>query len=201
MTFEVAAQIATSIGVVFVLVSILISMNATRREKREARSEFCMREVLDAWKQAYELLADGNNKRTTWILASRILAKAEKMKANVTVQSHQDVIDIAEVQYRNLVADLLGGYQSDKRGSFYYGIRNFETVDIDEACGLSTQGRDIKAIDESSLYTIWEFAQFPDDYEDPLEKGRFSDEWLDSGISSVSWPGVHDYISHIRRYR
>ncbi len=71
-----------------------------------------------------------------------------------------------------------------------------------EAAALSTArekrgGRDVtstvKELSEKSLYAVWEAAQWPQEYQDPLEKG-FSEE--EKSKLLVLWPGLHEYFEH-----
>ena len=158
---------------------------------------------MDAWEEAYKLLHDDNNDRVTWVTAARALERGSRMANGITEEVHQDARDVQRDRYRNLFSRILGCDNPDIKGAFFYGAP--DSIDnIDDAAGHSTKRQDerpqILNIPESVLKIIWDFAQFPKDYEDPLSnKKSFSDDDLNKHVNAIIWPGLFEYLKHQRR--
>jgi hypothetical protein len=54
-----------------------------------------------------------------------------------------------------------------------------------------------KELSEKSLYAVWDAAQWPSDYNDPLET-TFSKQ--QAGSLLVLFPGLHEYLEHKQRF-
>ena len=144
---------------------------------------------------------DGNSDRGTWIAAGRALAHAKQLSIRITVDAHLRVLELHKLKYRRFFHETL----ADKPASFFYGCLD-GSVSLDEAAALSSTedervGRHItstvKELSEKSLYAIWEAAQWPQQYCDPLERD-FSEAEKSSLL--VLWPGLHEFFEHKERW-
>lgn len=202
--WQIIANIATSIGIIVATSALIWQIRTSVLEERLRRSEFCLREVIGAFEEAHRLLADGNNDRITWIAAARILEKTEQIGMEITHRTHRDVIEIQKDRYRRVFGNVLGHNNPDIPPGFFYGV-SLQRHNIDEAAKASTTqegGRSrLASIPESVLFSIWRFAQYPDDYEDPLPEHRFPDEKVESRTMHVIWPGLTEYLKHTRHFQ
>jgi hypothetical protein len=85
-------------------------------------------------------------------------------------------------------------------GCFFYGAPG-ETQNIDEAARYATASENgrpqIRNIPERILRVIWDFAQFPTDYEDPISGTQgFSEDELQRHENHTLWPGLFEYLQH-----
>lgn len=55
----------------------------------------------------------------------------------------------------------------------------------------------LKSLSDKSLRAVWEAAQWPTDYEDPLDRG-FSKE--EQAQMLVLFPGLHEFLEHKERW-
>ena len=104
---------------------------------------------------------------------------------------------------RQIFGDYLGYNNPEKSAAFFYGDTTGER-DVDDAAARSTRRIDgrpqLLNIPEPALRVIFLFAQFPENYEDPISKDkRFSDDEVDNATTRALWPGLIDYIRHFRR--
>lgn len=191
---------------VFAALAGVFLTEASRISDRSVeKSKFYLESVTNGYKEALTLLSDGNNDRVTWVSAARILDHAQSISKKITVQEHKDIHQIALKKYRHEFVQVLGFDNSSKSGAFFYGAGDSK-VPIDQAAADSTdptKGKnkgllsDLKAISESTLYVIWQFCQSPKNIEEPL-RGKFSDEEIEN--MRPLWPGLHEYLTHIRAY-
>jgi hypothetical protein len=140
-----------------------------------------------------------NNDRTTWIAAGRALAHAKELSTRVVVPAHREVLELNTLRYRRFFHELL----STNRATFFYGVEN-NSITIEQAAQLSTAREEragricistLKELSEESLYAVWQAAQWPSDFDDPL-KATFSEQERASLL--VLFPGLHEYLEHKR---
>ena len=183
-------------GILIALAGHLFTQARAERDSTEKRSQFYLESCVLAYEEAMNLILDGNNDRGMWIAAGRALAHAKQLSLRVTVDAHLRVLELHKLKYLRFFHETL----ADKPASFFYGCSD-ASVTLDKAAELSTAwekrgGRDVstvKKLSEKSLYAVWEAAQWPQEYQDPLEKG-FSEE--EKSKLSVLWPGLHEYFEH-----
>lgn len=189
--------VVTLVGVLVALAGHLLTQGRNAGESLEKRSRFYLDSCIQAYEEAQKLLLDGNNDRATWIAAGRTLKHAEELSGQVSIDAHLRVLEIQKLKYRGFFHDLL----KDKTASFFYGAED-PTITIDDAAKLSTARRQrsgrncvssVNELSEKSLRAIWQAAQFPEEYRDPLNE-RFSDAERDRLL--VLFPGLHEFLEH-----
>lgn len=186
------------------LCALIYQIWTNAQERRYEKSNFCLKSTLEAWDQAYALLKDSSNSRVAWVTAARALQRGNRIAEGICEKVHRDVLDVQKDRYRRLFGDILGYDNPEKRGAFFYGAT--ETVNnIEDAAKSSTQRIGERAqilfIPEHILKIIWDFAQFPKNYEDPIGKKKaFTEDELNNPVNDIIWPGLFEYLRFQRRY-
>jgi len=205
--YQIIADIATAFILIVAVVTFIWQIISRKQEKKYTNSSFALKSALVSFEEAVKLLSDGNNDRLTWITAARILRRAENISTKVTEDIHLDVLEVQKDLYRRIFGEILGLNNLDKKAAFFYGSKNLN-ADDDEAAKESTRGVNtscgergvLKNIPESVLWVLWEFAQFPTSYEDPIKEG-FPNDIIENSSVRFMWPGLHDYLAHTRKYK
>lgn len=140
-------------------------------EVAERRSLFNLESAIEAMERAKLLLRDHNNDRKTWIEAARLLGHAKVLAEGVTIDCHERVLEASKLRYRSFFSDLL----ENKTAAFFYG--GDSSMPISDAARASTAPSDrsrrrslseLRYLEEASIYRVWEAAQWPSDFEDPV---------------------------------
>lgn len=206
INWQTVANVATALALLVAAGAFIWQIYSHRQERRYINSSFALESARTSLDEAVKLLSDKNNDRITWIAAARILRRAVEISSKVTETVHVDVLEVQLERYRRVFGQILGFDDTHKNAAFFYGSGN-PSADIEEAAKESTRSKStsrgetpvLKALPEGALWTIWEFAQYPKDYEDPI-KERFPDQQF-AGPGMLLWPGLYDYLKHIREYR
>jgi len=179
----------------------LFTQGKNLKETREKRSLFYLDSCVKAYEEARNLLEDGNNERVKWIAAGRALAHAKTLAANVTDDDHLRVLELHKLKYRGV----FHGALADKTAAFFFGVD--PALPTDRAAELSTAreehgGRTVTStlheLLDKALRAVWEAAQWPLDYKDPLDRG-FSEE--EHAKLTVLFPGLHEFLEHKKRWQ
>jgi len=206
---------ATNAGVAGALVAMGVQLfvhNKNRSDKKEQQSRFHLNSWLSAYKKARNLLRDGNNDRAKWVHAARVLRLAEDLEKKITEESHRRVFEIHQMEYRYLFAEFLR-----KPSIHFYGVspRFMEEISklsrekmLDEAGERDWEVKmrdpdelrdpDVQPIPEEALYAVWQTAQWPYPYRDPLDGLKFSKEdrhLMFFGVGDCE--GIAKYLKHL----
>ncbi len=188
---------AVPAGVLVALAANLLTQAKNIADANEKRSAFHLDSAVNAYEQAKALIQDGSNDRATWIEAGRCLGHARVLASGVTLDSHQRVLEFNRLKYRTFFSKLL----AERTASFFYGVSD-PAMSLDEAAKASTapaerNGRMLVSsnneLDEPSIRAVWEAAQWPTDYKDPLGRS-FTD--AERGKLLLLFPGLHRYFEH-----
>jgi hypothetical protein len=203
--WEVIAQIATALAVIVAIIGLVLQIRANQQERKHQHSTFRLDSALEAFNQASELLRDGNNDRDSWIAAARAVERGLRIAKGISVEEHRDLYEVQLDRYRRIFGDFLGYNNRNRGANFFYGDAT-GTLSTDDAAIQSTQHIDGRpprtGIPESVLRILFMFAEFPEDYEDPISKDfQFPVGDIDGAVMRVTWPGLVDYLRHIRAYR
>jgi len=121
------------------------------------------------------------------------------MAEGISEQVHCDVFSVQRDRYRRIFGDFVGYDNPAISGAFFYGAP-VEIQNIDEAAKNTASRNDrpqIRSIPERTLRVIWDFAQFPTDYEDPISGIQgFSENELQLHVNHILWPGLFEYLQH-----
>lgn len=166
----------------------------TKKKWDRDESHFCLTSASDAFEIAHGLLKDGNNDRVTWILASRALTRGRNIANGLTEQVHKDVFEVELDRYRIIFGDILGRDNEGKDEAFFRGATFFQGAEVPNT---STSPLNIPP---PTLKVIWDFAEYPLGYEDPVSiDDSFSVEEIDRGVNGVRYPGLFNYLKMLRR--
>jgi hypothetical protein len=184
-------------GVLVALGAQLLTQGKNFSDASEKRSLFYLESCVKAYEEARILLQDENNERAKWIAAGRALVHAKELAANVSEDAHLRVLELHKLKYRGF----FHGALADKPAAFFFGAKD-TSIPTDRAAALSTAGEEcggrpiastVNELSDKSLRAVWEAAQWPMDYKDPLDRG-FSDEERTKFI--VLFPGLHEFLEH-----
>jgi len=191
INWEMAANVATAIALLVAAGAFIWQIYSHHQEKAYAKSQFALQSFLESYNQVLELLSDGNNNRVTWVMAARIIERANQISKSISEQVHIDVLEIQKERYRREMANIFGYMNPEKGGWFFYGSDNTGT-DIDTAAREAFTS--VANIPEGVLATLYAVATYPSNYEDPLIKKTFDEV---KGIEMRhSFRGLYDYLEH-----
>jgi len=174
------------------------------RQGQYDKSAFRLASALDAFEEAHKLLRDKNNDRVIWITAARALGRGTRIASGITEEVHKDVLEVQRDRYRLIFGVILGFDNQGVTGSFFYGAPD-DIVDIDDAAKHASKdekGRpQLRNLSEKTLKVIWDFAQFPDRYEDPIsDVSEFSEKDVNNDFKILSYPGLFEFLRHYRKF-
>lgn len=163
------------------------------------------------------LLKDKNNDRIVWVRAARLLLHALEFKEKITTP---DIIEAFDVSAERLRAELYRTLSIKVEGKnniqplppqFFYGIDDWETEKSLDAAAIKGSSEMVcvsVSIDENipspssgglaakSVIAIFDFMEFPKEYNDPLEKVKnWEDYWADS---NGMIQGAKRYVAHTK---
>lgn len=192
------------VGATVALTGFFLQIYIYVTQKKYEKSGFRLTAALDAYEEAHKLLQDKNNDRVKWVTAARALQRGVRIAAGITEQVHKDVLEVHRDRYRLIFGDILGYYNQDITASFFYGA-SVDMVDIKEAAEYSSKRGNgepmLRTLSETSLKIIWDFAQFPVDYEDPISDIKaFSGEEVDEYFNIMKYKGLFEYLRHTRQF-
>lgn len=188
-------------GVLVALGAQLLTQAKNFSDLAEKRSLFYLDSCVKAYKEARTLLQDGNNERVNWIAAGRALVHAKGLTENIVADSHRRVLELHKLKYRGFFSACI----AEKPAAFFYGAQDLSLA-TDDAAALSTAREDrggrtitstVNELSDKSLRAVWEAAQWPADYKDPLDRG-FSKE--EKAKLIVLFPGLHEFLEHKERW-
>lgn len=185
-------------------------------EDSDKRSVFFFEQAKSGLEEVYDMLKDQNNDRVTWIKAARDLLRAKNIGKSIIVKEYQEAYRLAEEKVRHKLYLALSTYDQTTHSrnplppQFFYGVQNWNVVrPLDEvakdvsqkmkAYGYSidqvTPQSSILPLDSKSVVAIYDFLEYPPDYDDPLKTvERWSDDWEDSrGINE----GAKRFVYHV----
>jgi hypothetical protein len=181
-------------GVLIALSGAFLAQARDLADTRQKTSAFYLESTIKAFQKAKELLEDGNNDRATWIATGRALEHAKQLSAGVTVRAHLYVLELISLRYRRF----FGQHLQSKPATFFYGTSQFEDLDVSEAAKLSSKGDGElisagRMLSEKSIHAVWEAAQWPENYKDPLGR-KFTK--AEMGKLVVLYDGLHEFLEH-----
>lgn len=194
--------IAGVVGTIW-MQQIQIREQAAQRKEEvdESRSLFQLETSTRAYSEAWKLLKDSNNDRTTWMRAGRLLGHARLSAASVTLPEHKVSLEISRLEYRSFFSDLL----KQKGANFFYGGETGITIDAAAAASTAPRHEEgrrhdwpYRYLDTASLYAVWEASRWPDEYDDPLDR-TFNVE--ERALVKFTSRGLDEYMKHRDLYK
>jgi hypothetical protein len=191
-------------GALATMAAMMVVVRNQQRKDEIDRSKFYLESARDGFDQAVDMLHD-NFIRVRWIAAARMLIYSQQLADNITETEHRTAFKIIRDDLRHRLSDILGYRGTGLRGSAFYGAP--DEANIDEAARASTRRSDNdghsmsdnRDIPESVLFTIHSFAEFPQDYDDPIPNEHFKGRtWR---FLPYKFPGLAQYLRHRDHFR
>lgn len=202
-SFGVLNSLFSGLGFAGLILTIWIQQGQIKRqalehseEVQERRSLFNLNAAIDAAEQARLLLLDSNNDRRTWIEAARLLGHAKMLGNEVSIDCHQRVLEATRIKHRRFFGQLL----EEKPATYFYG--SDASLSLDDAARAATavierggisKGQ-TRQLDEASIYKVWEAAQWPKEFDDPVGQKFSLDELKNLAFNKQ---GLSEYLLHI----
>jgi hypothetical protein len=183
------------------LFGVFLNESSKIAEKQTQRSNFFLEQSIAGFEHTVNILGDRNNNRRKWISAARILQQSLELAKRITVSEHKSILQVEMDRYRHQLWEILNPYDEQITPAFFYGVSD-PSSDIDEAAKQSSlprvgepQGRlsSVNSLSDQSLFVIWSFMEFPEDYADPL-RNTFSQEQIER--LRLQHRPLHDYLKH-----
>ncbi|QFS51017.1 hypothetical protein [Nostoc sphaeroides] len=196
----------TLAGTCVAFFGIFLNEAAKLADKEKQVSKFFLEESLSGFNHTVELLRDRNNNRLKWISAARILQQSLYLSKKITEEEHKSILQIETDRYRHQLWEILNPNDKHITAAFFYGVRD-TSLDICEAAKessipkvgeLQSRFSSIHNLSEESLFVIWNFMKFPEDYADPLSQ-KFSKGQTEE--LRLHHRPLYDYLEHKRNYQ
>lgn len=175
-------------------------------DKQKQISKFFLEQSLSGFQHTVELLRDGNNNRVKWISAARILQQSLELSKNITEKEHKSILQIQTDRYRHQLWEIINPDDERITAAFFYGVNDIN-LNIDEAAKQSSIPKSgehesrlssVHKLSEKSLFVIWDFMKFPENYADPLNES-FSENQIEE-LRFQHRP-LYEYLKHQRTHQ
>lgn len=210
--------IAVSAGVLIAILTFVRERRRQEIERQRHRSEVLLAGVKKGFDTVITLLSDQNNNRITWVRAARTLMKALDLEKEILSEEYRVAYALEEERARNELYNVLtiindeSGERVPLPPQFFYGIEGWkECTSLDEAAIEASSHVTVyspsidkvppqphlKPIAPESIVAIFDFVEYPKDYDDPLRKVQvWEEDWVRShGIDQ----GARRYVAHKRQ--
>lgn len=187
-----------------------------QNEKEEKRSKVFLELAREGLEGAYDMLKDQNNSRTTWVRASRDILHALNLAKEIKTSQYLEAYRLFEEKIRHklylalTVLDEKTGERQSLPPQFFYGAADWkDKKPLDEVAKETSSEIKVgsvsidhifeephsKPLSENSVVAIFDFLEYPTDYDDPLKKVKVWDDGWEH--SSGAYQGAKRFISHI----
>lgn len=205
-SFGVLNSLFSGLGFCGLIITIFVQQKQLKQQsvenkKRETESAslFNLDSILQAYEEAKLLLIDGNNDRSTWIRAGRLVSHAKSLEINL-IEIHKIRLETKQLHIRPFFSELI----QNKPSHFFYGVPEKYAGNIQMAAHMSAGPYPIHnkkhenfayVIPETSIKAIWEAGQWPAEYSDPLGN-KFTENEMENLI--ISYRNIHEYFIHFQ---
>lgn len=184
--------------------------------KKKSKSESFFRQASHELDDAFSLLEKRNNDRVIWVRAARSLLQAKKIAQKIELEEIQHEYRLYEQRVRNNLYLALRFYNPSTKHhevlppQFFYGISDWENSSkkLDEVAVEVSPPIEVyrSVIDKlppqphlyplsmESMCAIFDFLNYPSNYEDPLKKVKVWSANYDFGYNEKA--GAERYITH-----
>lgn len=193
-------------GTFSALFGVFLNESSKVVDKQTQCSKFFLEQSLAGFGHTVNLLNDRNNDRRKWISAARILQQSLELSKRITENEHKSILQIEMDRYRHQLWEILNPYDERITPAFFYGV-NDSSLDIHEAAkqsSLPTVGEpqdrlsSVHSLSEKSVFVIWSFMEFPENYADPL-RDTFSQEHIER--VRLQHRPLYEYLKHKQTYQ
>lgn len=170
-----------------------LTMTALLYNARRHLSEDYSKDAKEYLKRAHEILKpkEGTEQppddRMVWLTAARFIKISNRLASQIIMSSHKKTF-IEEKQYwrwkiKEYIKDFPPQYYAESPAKFI----------------ISSPG-DKEPLSEDSLHAIHKFIEWDDDYTDPLEDVRFSEEDMKKLLRG-QYRNLHNFLLDVQRIR
>lgn len=213
--YSLLPGVTVSTGVLIAVLSFVRERQKTTLERQRHASEVLLSIVKDGFQTVIKLLSDQNNDRMVWVRAARTLRRAIELKDQITSEEYQLAYKLEEERARNdlymvlTVQDAKTKSRNPLPPQFFYGIDDWATTKTldDAAIKASSVIKAYSVTIDSvppqptlqplavrSIIAIFEFLEYPKDYDDPLGSVGIWDENWDR-LYSID-QGARRFVAH-----
>lgn len=207
--------ISITCGGIVAILAFFRDRENQRRDSLRKKDEMYLEISKKSFDEVFNLLKNCNNDRMIWIRASRLLLNTLAFRNKIETPDIIEAFDLATEQLRvelYRVLSMKSGQHKDLQPlppAFFYGNEDWETeVDINQAAIKSKpkiEGNEVtidknvpvrscKWLQWQSVIAIYDFLEYPSDYDDPLDRvNKWNTHWCDSRDHSQ---GARKYIAH-----
>lgn len=196
--------------------AVLFALYQFVRQWVHARSKFSLDMAMAGVQRAHAIIGEASpTSRIGWINAARVMSRALKTAANVSEQDHLDAWELFREEWR-----ITFYYVLLRSPEYFFGLPeppNYEDANAhyDDATvrrlmgqqiahratsrsGRSSEGSGFRMLDTASIKVFYDFAKFPSDYADPMDRERFSPQEIDRVERDMF--GLSVFLRAARRY-
>lgn len=197
--------------------------NAFQESKKSEneKSKFYLELCTENYDTFYTTLDGLNNSRVDWIYAARLLMETKTLEREISAKEHQTVLGIQKMKVRHAllnqfqVIDEENNTESPLPVSFFYGIPNWrDYIDSPDEAAYEAMSSERPAtfseyevpkierlpmLQEQSVYAVFEFLSYPEDFEDHLNSLNYNGEWPHR-VKNFQGEGAYQYVKHRRDY-
>lgn len=216
--FVLLPGIAISAGVLIAALTFLREKARADLESSRHTSEVLLKNASEGFRTVVELLSDQNNSRITWLRAARTLLQARKMGEKINSEEYRIAYKLQEERTRNelYMVLTLSDEQTMARQplppQFFYGIDDWRScATLDEAALQASDSATayrvtidsvpprpgLRPIATKSVVAIFEFIEYPKDYDDPLDVVVDWDTNWDRSLGIDQ--GARRYVAHAKQ--
>ncbi|MEE4299376.1 MAG: hypothetical protein V2J24_08040 [Pseudomonadales bacterium] len=213
--FSLVPAIAISAGVLIAILTFARDRTKIAEERTRATSEIMLQRASAAFDTTIQLLRDKNNNRVIWVRAARLLRRAVELGDLIHDSDYAQAYQLESERARHELYDALSIEDPETGGrkalppQFFYGIDDWDSEkSLDQAAKKASA--EVEAygvsIDENppepklgqlaprSVVAIYDFLEYPNDYDDPLDRVAVWDGNYESarGIDA----GAKRYVAH-----
>jgi hypothetical protein len=184
---------------IFIAGTMFVGIWSNRRDHEFSQSEAYLENAVALINKALEVLttaeAGPTNDRVTWVTAARLLTRAEAISDRISVEAHKAIFQAEHDYQRHRFANLLRLDGKSLPAAFFVGGDQVKPGTIGEAAHHPSQVKDGGHwIPVRILAVVYRFFQYPEGYEDPLDRASlFSEAELDR-LWLLDQRGVCDYV-------
>lgn len=213
--FSLLPGIAISGGVLIAALTFIRERDRMEAERQRHRSEVLFARASDGFRTVVGLLSDQNNSRIIWIQAARMLLRAVELGREIHAEEYKIAYELEVERTRNDLYKALSLPDDKSKGrrplppQFFYGIDDWAKCEtLDEAAIRASQ--EVKAYSVTidavppranllplaprSVSAIFDFIQYPKNYDDPLDDVNEWDENWDRSFDIDQ--GARRYVAH-----
>jgi hypothetical protein len=208
-----------TIAVFTALLTYLREKSKLHNEIKEKRSKLFLELVKEGLEGVYDMLKDQNNDRTTWVRASRDILHALNLAKEIKTPQYLEAYRLFEEKLRHklslalMVIDEKTGVRESLPPQFFYGVSDWKEKESLDEVAKETSSQIVSGsvsidhnseephstpLSEKSVVVIYNFLEYPKDYDDPLKKVKMWDgDWE---YSSGVFQGAKRFVSHVNSH-